>query len=211
MSSDTSATLDPFADNAHFRRAYDPTTQGSSGDFMNKFTVPISGFEDPNIGHSYAVVRLTAKGDGSLFDLCHNSVQKEVWRFPSYEFVVRVGALSVKQVRTGQPSYVNAILTASRGLRTLEPSVRNSRRVFGEHVRIPGYWNGACAGCKCRDGGASCDFFAVSEPKYMPNNMEAVPRAPIEINSQNTKTSSWCMNARSCHRILARGALPGPV
>ncbi|KAL2802860.1 hypothetical protein BJX63DRAFT_425764 [Aspergillus granulosus] len=136
--------------------------------FLNKFTVPVSGFEDPETGHSYAVVRLSAKGD------------QEVWCFPSYEFVVRVGALSVRQVRTGRPSYVNAVLIASRGVRSRVQCVRNSCWVFGENVRIPGYWNGACAGCKWRDGGASCDFFTVYEPKYMLVGMAALPRAHIE-------------------------------
>jgi hypothetical protein len=98
MSSGAANNPDPNADNALLRRPYDPTTQGTAGQFLNKFTIPVSGFQDEQTGHSYAVVRLTAKGDRALFDLCHNNVQREVWRFPSYEFVVRVGALTVKQV-----------------------------------------------------------------------------------------------------------------
>lgn len=98
MSTSSANNPDPNADNALLRRLYDPTTQGTAGQFLNKFTIPVSGFQDAQTGHSYAVVRLTAKGDRALFDLCHNDVQREVWRFPSYEFVVRVGALTVKQV-----------------------------------------------------------------------------------------------------------------
>ncbi|KAL3435104.1 hypothetical protein BDV09DRAFT_185238 [Aspergillus tetrazonus] len=180
MSSRAANNPDPNADSALLRRPYDPTTQGTAGQFLNKFTIPVSGFQDGQTGHSYAVVRLTAKGDRALFDLCHNNVQREVWRFPSYEFVVRVGALTVKQVRTARPSYVNAILIASRGVKTRESCSMNTRSVFGEHVRIPGYWNGACAGCKWKDGGARCDFYADREPKYVPLSVAELPRAPIE-------------------------------
>jgi hypothetical protein len=98
MSSGAANNPDPTADNVLSRRPYDPTIQGTAGQFLNKFTIPVSGFQDEQTGHAYAVVRLTAKGDRALFDLCHNDVQREVWRFPSYEFVVRVGALTVKQV-----------------------------------------------------------------------------------------------------------------
>ncbi|KAL4767126.1 hypothetical protein BDW60DRAFT_220794 [Aspergillus nidulans var. acristatus] len=180
MSSGAANNPDPNADNVLSRRPYDPTIQGTAGQFLNKFTIPVSGFQDEQTGHAYAVVRLTAKGDRALFDLCHNDVQREVWRFPSYEFVVRVGALTVKQVRTARPSYVNAILIASRGVKTRKPCSMNTRSVFGEHVRIPGYWNGACAGCKWKDGGARCDFYATREPKYVPLSVAEVPRAPIE-------------------------------
>ena len=34
------------------------------------------------------VVRLTAKGNAALYELCHTADQKNVWTFPSFEFVV---------------------------------------------------------------------------------------------------------------------------
>jgi hypothetical protein len=74
MSSGAANNPDPNIDNALLRRLYDPTTQGTAGQFLNKFTIPVSGFQDEQTGHLYAVVCLTAKGNQALFDLCHNNV-----------------------------------------------------------------------------------------------------------------------------------------
>ncbi|KAL4761543.1 uncharacterized protein BDW70DRAFT_159803 [Aspergillus foveolatus] len=163
MSSGAANNPDPNADNALLRRPYDPTTQGTAGQFSTSSPSLCPGF-----GISRPVTR-------TLYN-----VQRKVLRFPSYEFIVRVGALTVKQVRTARPSYVNAILIASRGVKTRGLCSRNTRSVFGEHVRIPGYWNGACAGCKWKDGGARCDFYAEREPKYVPLSVAELRVAPIE-------------------------------
>ncbi|KAL4788754.1 hypothetical protein BDV19DRAFT_383652 [Aspergillus venezuelensis] len=180
MAAGDAALPNPLADSTLARRPYDPNFEGTSGQFLNKFTIPVGGFEEEATGHSYAIVRLTKKGNRALFDLCHNEIQKEVWAFPSYEFVVRVGSLSVKQLQTARPSYVNAILIASRGVKVREPCKHNSRWVFGEQVRIPGYWNGCCAGCKWKDGGAKCTYFDPYELKYVPASVAPLPRTVLE-------------------------------
>jgi hypothetical protein len=41
-------------------------------------------------GNTYVRVRITAAGNEALRELCHTRVQREVWSWPSYEFLVRV-------------------------------------------------------------------------------------------------------------------------
>ncbi|PWY76987.1 hypothetical protein BO70DRAFT_256324, partial [Aspergillus heteromorphus CBS 117.55] len=128
----------------------------------------------------YVVVRFTARGNEVLRQLCHTDVQKEVWRFPSYEFIIRNGSLSVAQVRTWRPSYVNAILIASRGVRQPAPCNNITHSVFFKNIRLPGFWDGCCAGCKWKDHGARCAYASKGEVKYQPASIAALPRAIIE-------------------------------
>ena len=53
--------------------------------------------EDPD-NYDFVWVRLTAKGNLALLDLCHTHDQKTVWQFPSYEFCIRKNSLTVAQV-----------------------------------------------------------------------------------------------------------------
>uniref|UniRef100_A0A7N2N7K4 Uncharacterized protein n=1 Tax=Quercus lobata TaxID=97700 RepID=A0A7N2N7K4_QUELO len=167
------------------RRSYDPTAVAVIGPFQNKFVEvvraanPADAPNDDNTS-DLVVVRLTAKGNQALFELCHTHDQKEVWCFPSYEFVIHKDSITASQVKTGRPSYVNAILIASRGLPQRTRCTKNSRWVFAEDVRVPGYWGGACAGCKWRDGAASCSYADKNEAKYIPPSMVPAPRLAIE-------------------------------
>ena len=52
-------------------------------------------------GDEIIVVWLTAQGNEALCEVCHTSDQKDVWRFPSFEFAVRKDSLSVSQVSAG--------------------------------------------------------------------------------------------------------------
>ncbi|KAL5040722.1 hypothetical protein BDW71DRAFT_212886 [Aspergillus fruticulosus] len=156
MSSGAANNPNPNVDNALLHHLYDPITQGTTGQFLNKFTIPVSGFQDEQTGHLYTVVHLTAKGDQALFDLCHNNVC------------------------TARPLYVNTILIASYGIKTHNTCSMNTHSIFGEYVQIPGYWNSACAGCKWKDGRAHCDFYADCEPKYMLLSVAELPHAPIK-------------------------------
>lgn len=79
------------------RASYDPAVSHVTGPNQNKMVVPVRAFTDDD-SDQWVVVRLTAKGNEALRTFCHTRDQKEVWRFPSYEFVVRVGSLSVQQV-----------------------------------------------------------------------------------------------------------------
>nr|POF03162.1 hypothetical protein CFP56_75889 [Quercus suber] len=194
---------------ALIRRPYDPTTVAVTGPFQNKFVEVVraaNANDAPNDDNTsdLVVVRLTAKGNQALSELCHTTEQKTVWRFPSYEFVIHKDSitasqvsdpfppsvrttpnnheqpLTMSQVKTGRPSYVNAILIASRGLHQRTRCTKNSRWVFAEDVRVPGYWGGGCAGCKWRDGAASCSYANKDEPKYIPASMVPAPRLAIE-------------------------------
>ncbi|KAG9940428.1 hypothetical protein KCU85_g9963, partial [Aureobasidium melanogenum] len=107
--------------NALVRRSYDPTRVATAGPSQNKLVEVVrqaTTDDAPNADDtsSLVVVRLTAKGNQALYELCHTADQKEVWRFPSYEFVIHKGSITASQVKTGRPSYVNAVLIASRGL-----------------------------------------------------------------------------------------------
>lgn len=78
------------------RVRYDPESVANVGVFKNRFVLPIRAYEEE--GEEFIVVRLTARGNEALREVCHTADQKEVWRFPSYEFVVRKDSLSVAQV-----------------------------------------------------------------------------------------------------------------
>ncbi|KAF7585224.1 hypothetical protein BBP40_011657 [Aspergillus hancockii] len=150
------------------RAQYDPQLVARTGSLMNKFVEPQSAYE--HNGEEYVVVRLTAKGNEALRELCHTEEQKEVWRFPCYEFTVK----------SGRPSYVNAILIASRGVPQRVPCTHNTGVVFLDPVRLPGYWGGSCPGCKWRDHAARCSYASRHEAKYVPARLAGIPRGTIE-------------------------------
>lgn len=78
------------------RTSYDPAQQSLIGESAKRFIVPICAYMDN--GQTFVVIRLTAKGNEALRSFCHSADQKEVWRFPSYECIVREGSVSVAQV-----------------------------------------------------------------------------------------------------------------
>ncbi|KAL4974761.1 hypothetical protein BDW66DRAFT_160940 [Aspergillus desertorum] len=136
--------------------------------FLNKFTVPVSGFKGAQTGHSH-VVRLTAKGDRALFDLCQERPSEGGPAVPFVRVCCFVGALTAKQLRTARPSYVNAV-----------PCSMNTRSVSGEHVRIPGHCNGASASSQLEGRESRCDCYSANELKYVPSSVADLSRAPIE-------------------------------
>jgi hypothetical protein len=75
---------------------------------------------------------------------------------------------------------VNAILIASRGLKMHEPCTYDRGHIFQETVRLPGYWGGACAGCKWKDHAMRCSYSVADEPKYVPQHLASLPRNLIE-------------------------------
>ncbi|KAK5139300.1 hypothetical protein LTR04_003706 [Oleoguttula sp. CCFEE 6159] len=159
------------------RQSYDPTQVALAGDNQNRRVVPVR--KDPD-NDEYVCVRLTAKGNEALLQLCHTADQKTVWTFPSYEFTVRKGSLTAAQLITGRPSYVNAVLIASRGLAQRNACANNTLSVFKDQVRIPGYWGGSCAGCKWKDGSAHCSYGDKTEAKFQPTSVASLPRNIIE-------------------------------
>ncbi|TKA61189.1 hypothetical protein B0A49_10556 [Cryomyces minteri] len=90
--------------------SYDPTQVALTGAFQNKL---LSVRHDPG-NDDFVYCRLTAKGSKALLQLCHTTDQKTL--------------------RTGRPSYVNALLIASRGVKQAAICGNNSRAVFVEQV-----------------------------------------------------------------------------
>lgn len=162
------------------RVQYDPSVQDITGAMVNKFVSPIRVARYDEKGRRILIVRLTAAGNKALQELCHTNEQKEVWRFPSYEFEVVEGSLKVSQFLTHRPSYVNALLIASRGIKVPSVCTNNKKGVFPESVRLPGWWGGCCAGCKWMDGAAKCSYGVPGEDKFMPTSLAPLPRAIIE-------------------------------
>lgn len=78
------------------RTQYDPSEVALVGADKRRFVVPIHSFGTE--GERYVVVRLTAHGNLALRELCHTEAQREVWRFPSYEFIIRENSLTASQV-----------------------------------------------------------------------------------------------------------------
>lgn len=79
-------------------------------------------------GADYFVVRLTAAGNGALRELCRTPEQREVWSWPSYEFLVkmkkdRTPVISADQVCFHFISHLFLLLTLS-----LDRSVVRARR-----------------------------------------------------------------------------------
>ncbi|KAL2787988.1 hypothetical protein BJX66DRAFT_309806 [Aspergillus keveii] len=156
------------------RHRYDPAVQALHGKHKRKLWEVVHSFESPAPVpkgkakvDTWITVRLTAYGNAKLWERCKGPKQKEVWRrYPCYDFVMREGALSEEQILTGRPSYINAILIASRGKQMAVPCTRNKRRLFRDSIRIPGIWLGACAGCKWLDRAKVCGFNYEDRKKY---------------------------------------------
>ncbi|KAJ0418236.1 hypothetical protein BJY00DRAFT_315129 [Aspergillus carlsbadensis] len=164
------------------RHRYDPAVQALHGDHRRKLWEVVHSYESPNPypkGKSqkdvWITVRLTAWGNAKLWESCKGPKQKDVWRYPCYEFVMREGALSEEQILTGRPSYINALLIASRGTQMAVPCTRNRRRIFRDSIRIPGIWLGACAGCKWLDRAKVCGFNYEESEEFKENGVAEEP------------------------------------
>ena len=75
---------------------YDPATVAVTGTSRDRFLVPAREFVEDGV--RWVVVRLTARGNEALRQLCHTNDQKTVWRFPCYEFTIRANSIRVQQV-----------------------------------------------------------------------------------------------------------------
>ncbi|KAJ5422792.1 hypothetical protein N7491_011237 [Penicillium cf. griseofulvum] len=133
-------------------------------------------------GAEYYIVRLTAYGNAALRELCRTLEQREVWSWPSYEFLVkmkkdRTPVISADQIRSARPSYVNGLLIASRGVRFLGICHRSRQGYpFGKSVvRLPGTWEGCCANCKWKEQIAQCNVRNSNEPRYIPQASAPLP------------------------------------
>lgn len=69
---------------------------------------------------------------------------------------------------TGRPSYVNAILIASRGVEEEDDCEHRTSWVFRDTVRLPAWWGGACAAYKWKDHASRCSYAGLEEEKWEP-------------------------------------------
>lgn len=89
---------------------------------------------------------------------------------PAIDVEAWVGGVSERQVRTGRPSYINAILIQSRGSLNITPceactaTLRRpvGPRPFTECRSLPGFCGGCCGNCKWRDYGAQCSSYDIN-------------------------------------------------
>ncbi|RMJ20748.1 hypothetical protein PHISP_08382 [Aspergillus sp. HF37] len=156
---------------------YDPATVAVTGTARNRFLLPCGESWDGRV--RWVTVRLTAKGNEALGQLCHTNDQRTVWSFPCYEFTIRADSIRIQQIQTARPSYVNAILIASRGM-VVADCGHDTHHIFRDTVRLPGWWGGACAGCKWRDHGRRCSHFDADEDPFFPQNTGSLPRNIVE-------------------------------
>ncbi|CAG8059374.1 unnamed protein product, partial [Penicillium salamii] len=82
-------------------------------------------------------------------------------------------------VSSGRPSYVNALLIASRGFRFARRCTHSrTGHPFGPYtVRLPGFWEGACMNCKWKDHQNRCDFRDPNEAQFLPSTQVHMPSA----------------------------------
>ncbi|PYH87487.1 hypothetical protein BO71DRAFT_280407, partial [Aspergillus ellipticus CBS 707.79] len=108
-------------------------------------------------GYTYAWFHLTSFGNHCLYSVYHTDIQKEVWRFPHHEFLVRLDAYTdTVQVRTSRQSYVNGLLIATRGIAYRTGCSNSPLANFGPVVRMAGYFGGACASCEWKSNRSRC-------------------------------------------------------
>jgi hypothetical protein len=80
------------------------------------------------------------------------------------------------QIKMARPSYVNALLIASRGIPMPNPCEHSTNGLpFGGNVRLPGTFNGACANCQWRDHASQCTLGNRHERQYISLNAGEIP------------------------------------
>lgn len=89
------------------RIPYNPETYSQ---LSTQFIQATGSYEEEGV--RFVSVRLTYAGNRALFDLCHTQDQREVWRFPSYEFTIRKDSIRVRQASLFLPFLVCWFLTS---------------------------------------------------------------------------------------------------
>lgn len=92
--------------------------------------------------------------------------------------------VNLLQIQTGRPSYINAILIASRGVPVPEEICSHTRtgHPFAGSVRLPGFFGGACANCKWRDHASRCPLGVEGEPRFEPTEMEEEEEEEVPVS-----------------------------
>lgn len=87
--------------------------------------------------------------------------------FPQKDVLIAKGRVTLQQVNTGRPSYINALLIQSRGIEVPGGCTNSRSGVFASCVRLPGYFGGCCGNCKWKDHGARCSVRRPGEAKHV--------------------------------------------
>ncbi|KAI1198221.1 hypothetical protein F5X97DRAFT_342744 [Nemania serpens] len=105
-------------------------------------------------------------GGQALAPFCHNPLQRAVLALPGQNVLVVQGQVTMRQVRSQRPSYINSFLIQSRGAPVANPcngcrraqsmSIDGLARPFPACVRLPGHFGGCCGNCKWRDHASRC-------------------------------------------------------
>lgn len=89
-------------DNRVVRTRYDPAQESPTS---NRPLNVLGSASAEDGGTGYYLCRLTHAGNEALLQLCHTTEAREVWRYPSYEFVVKKtkkGGVEVPAIRVEQ-------------------------------------------------------------------------------------------------------------
>ncbi|CAK7237538.1 hypothetical protein SCUCBS95973_009984, partial [Sporothrix curviconia] len=131
-------------DNQNNERAlvpYDPNQNQNNGDDVA--VVPYTGqhhLPPPLVADivvpNHDQLQVLRVGGRQLATWCHNAVQNNLLDRPGQDVIIVRGKITPDQIRTHRPSYINALLTASRGrvqgIRPCSECVRKAKQsVYG--------------------------------------------------------------------------------
>ena len=114
-----------------------------------------------NVGSQRFLVLLV--GEQQLAQWVYSPQAQLILALPGENLTIVQGAIQPRQVLSGRPSYINAILIQSRG-RTVGQECgccagRAGLRPFLQcRTAGPEHFDGACGNCKWRDHAARCTF-----------------------------------------------------
>jgi hypothetical protein len=100
-------------------------------------------------------------GGQELAPWVHSAPAQAVLRLPGCSVAWVRGSITLPQILSHRPSYINAILIQSRGRPERRACLTCRRsisgpRPFPECRRVPGHFGGACGNCKWRDHASRC-------------------------------------------------------
>jgi len=104
-------------------------------------------------------------GGQQLAPYAHSPQSRGVLALPGVDVTFVLGRITPEHIRSHRPSYINAVLVQSRGVRPVRRCVQCTNRLspFPECRHVPGHFGGACANCKWRDGGRKCSFWTADK------------------------------------------------
>lgn len=97
-----------------------------------------------------------------------NPEQHEAFdKYTQKDVLINKGRISLVQVSSARPSYINALIIQSRGIEVPEGCTNSMQGVFVQTIRLPGYFGGCCGNCKWKDHGTRCSVRSPGEAKHV--------------------------------------------